>query len=64
MRVICKVRSAYETKKVSGFIVRECNNRGIFELRLDHSVSFKGSRFSYNAGDTMLVSEKEIENAS
>jgi hypothetical protein len=61
MKVICNVRSAYETKKVSGYIVRECTNRGIFELRLDHSVSFKGSRFSYSAGDTMLVSENEIE---
>lgn len=62
MRVTCKVRSAQEIKKVSGYIVRECNNRGIFELRLDHSVSFKGSILSYSAGDLILVSEKEIEN--
>jgi hypothetical protein len=61
MKVICNVRSAHEIKKVSGYIIRECDNRGIFELRLDHAVSFKGSRFSYNAGDTMLVSYNEIE---
>jgi hypothetical protein len=61
MKVICNICSAHETKKVSGYIVRECDNRGIFEVRLDHNVSFKGSRFSYSAGDTMLVSKKEIE---
>lgn len=64
MKVTCKIRSAQEIKKVSGYIVRECDNRGIFELRLDCGVSFKGSILSYSAGDLILVSEKEIENPS
>jgi hypothetical protein len=61
MNVICNIRSAQETKKVSGYIVRECNNRGIFEMRLDHSVSFKGSILPYNAGDLILITKNEIE---
>lgn len=61
MKVICNIRSAQETKKVSGYIVRECENRGIFELRLDHSVSFKGSILPYSAGDSILITKNEIE---
>jgi hypothetical protein len=61
MRVTCNVRSAQETRKISGYIVRECNNRGIFEVRLDHSIFFKGAILPFNAGDIILVTESEIE---
>lgn len=61
MRVTCNVRSAQETRKISGYLVRECNNRGIFEVRLDYSVFFKGAILPFNAGDIILVTENEIE---
>lgn len=60
-RVLCRVRSAFQTKSVVGTLVQRCNNANIFVLKLDHAVDFTGEKvYSYSKGSTILVAESEI----
>ena len=59
--VTCNVQSAFENRKVVGQIIRLSPNRGIYEIRLAHNITFKGSRLGYSVGDTMLISKNEIQ---
>jgi hypothetical protein len=60
--VTCKVRSGNgQVYTVHGIIERECNNRGIYILRLSHALDIVGNRsYNYAVNDTMLVTQKEI----
>lgn len=59
--VDCVVKSAGGNHKVSGKIIRECDNPGIYVLELSHMVDFVDSkRYTYPAGTTILVTQKEI----
>lgn len=60
-RVICNVRSALQTKTVTGTLVQRCNNPNVYVLKLDHSVDFfNGKRYTYEKGSTILVTDSEI----
>lgn len=60
-RVICKIRSAVQTKSVVGTIVQQCNNPNVYILKLDHGVDFVNDRvYAYPKGSTILVLESEI----
>ena len=60
-KVICRVRSAVQTKTVIGTLVQQCNNANVYVLKLDHSVDFdNGKRYTYPKGSTILVTNSEI----
>lgn len=61
-KVICRVRSAVQTKTVIGTLVQQCNNANVYVLKLDHSVDFdNGKRYTYPKGSTILVTSSEIQ---
>lgn len=60
-KVICRVRSAIQTKSVTGTLVQQCNNANVYVLKLDHSVDFwNGKVYTYPKGSTILVTNSEI----
>lgn len=61
---ICKVRSGNgQVYTVRGIIERECNNGGIYILRLSHDLDIQHGRgYNYRKNDTMLVRKSEITN--
>jgi hypothetical protein len=60
-RVMCRVRSAVETRTVYGILVQQCTNANVYVLKLDHRVDFvNGRTYTYPKGSTILVTEKEI----
>lgn len=61
-KVMCKVRSAVQTKTVYGTLVQQCNNPNVYVLKLDHAVDFfSGKKYTYPKGSTILVTKSEIE---
>lgn len=59
--VDCVVKSAAGDHKVSGKIVRQCDNENVYVLELSHTVDFvDNKRYTYPAGSTMLVTSSEI----
>ena len=59
--VDCVVKSAAGSHKVSGKIVRQCDNANVYVLELFHMVDFvDDKRYTYLAGSTMLVTQSEI----
>lgn len=62
MNVICKIRSGNgQVYTVCGTIERECDNRGLYVVRLSHPLDIAGPRlYHYDINDTILVAEKEI----
>lgn len=65
--VNCVIRSASNNHMVTGKIVRQCDNPNVYVLELSHMVDFVDNtpglpdvRYTYSAGSTMLVTEKEI----
>lgn len=59
--VNCVIRSASNNHMVTGKIVRQCDNPSVYVLELSHMVDFvDDKRYTYSAGSTMLVTEKEI----
>jgi hypothetical protein len=60
-KVICRVRSAIQTKTVTGTLVQRCNNANVYVLKLDHRVDFvNGKTYTYPKGSTILVTQSEI----
>lgn len=60
-KVLCRVRSAIQTKTVTGTLVQRCNNANVYVLRLDHAVDFvNGKTYTYPKGSTILVTNSEI----
>jgi hypothetical protein len=60
-RVMCRVRSAVQTKTVYGTLVQQCNNANVYVLKLDHTVDFvNGKTYTYPKGSTILVTTSEI----
>lgn len=60
-KVMCRVRSAVQTKSVYGTLVQQCNNANVYVLKLDHRVDFvNGKTYTYPKGSTILVAESEI----
>lgn len=61
---ICKIRSGNgQVYTVRGVIERECDNRGIFVLRLNHDLDIVNQKsYSYRKNDTILVTRSEITN--
>lgn len=60
-KVLCRVKSAYQKKSVTGTIVKQCNNANVYVLKLDHDVEFvNGRAYTYRKGSTMLVAQSEI----
>jgi len=61
---ICKIRSGNgQVYTVRGVIERECDNRGIFVLRLSHNLDIVNQKsYSYRKNDTILVTRSEITN--
>ena len=61
-KVICRVRSAVQTKTVIGTLVQQCNNANVYVLKLDHRVDFtNGKTYTYPKGSTILVTSSEIQ---
>lgn len=61
-KVLCRVRSAVQTKTVIGTLVQQCNNANVYVLRLDHAVDFtNGKTYTYPKGSTILVASSEIQ---
>ena len=59
--VMCRIRSASETKSVYGTIVKSCDNQNVFVLKLSQSVDFfNGRMYTYPKNSTMLVTLSEI----
>lgn len=59
--VDCVIRSASGNHKVSGKIIRQCDNPSVYVLELFHMVDFVDSkRYTYPAGSTILVTGSEI----
>lgn len=59
--VMCMVRSAYETKSVTGIIVKKNSCDNIYTLKIDHPVDFMNGRvYHFPTGSTMMVSLSEI----
>jgi hypothetical protein len=60
-KVMCRVRSAVQTKTVYGTLVQQCNNANVYVLKLDHTVDFvNGKTYTYPKGSTILVTASEI----
>lgn len=60
-RVLCRVRSAYETKSVVGTLVRRCDNENVYVLKLEHGVDFHNvTDYTYPKHSTILVTSSEI----
>ena len=60
-KVMCRVRSALQTKSVYGTLVQQCNNANVYVLKLDHAVDFHNGRtYTYPKGSTILVTQSEI----
>ena len=60
-QVMCRVRSAVQTKTVYGTLVQQCNNANVYVLKLDHAVDFfSRKRYTYPKGSTILVTKSEI----
>jgi hypothetical protein len=60
-KVMCRVRSAVQTKSVYGTLVQQCNNANVYVLKLDHRVDFvNGKTYTYPKGSTILVTKSEI----
>lgn len=61
-KVVCRVRSAVQTKTVIGTLVQQCNNANVYVLKLDHGVDFtNGKTYTYPKGSTILVTSSEIQ---
>lgn len=59
--VDCVIRSAGGNHKVSGEIIRQCDNANVYVLKLSHMVDFIDSKkYTYPAGSTILVTDAEI----
>jgi ribosomal protein L14 len=59
--VMCRVKSAQETKSVYGTIVKRCNNENVFVLKISQPVDFfNGKMYTYPKNATMLVTQSEI----
>lgn len=59
--VMCRVKSANETKSVYGTIVKRCDNSNVFLLKLSQPVDFfNGRMYSYPKNSTMIVTLREI----
>ena len=61
---ICKIKSGNgQVYTVRGVIERECDNRGVYILRLSHDLEIVNQRaYTYRKNDTMLVASSEITN--
>lgn len=60
-RVLCRVKSAYQDRTITGVLVRQCDNANVYILRLDHGVDFVSRKtYTYPAGSTILVTQSEI----
>jgi len=60
-KVMCRVRSAVQTKSVYGTLVQQCQNANVYVLKLDHRVDFvNGKTYTYPKGSTILVTKSEI----
>jgi hypothetical protein len=61
---ICKIKSSNgQVYTVRGVIERECDNRGVYILRLSHDLEIVNQRsYTYRKNDTMLVASSEITN--
>jgi hypothetical protein len=60
-KVMCRVRSAVQTKTVYGTLVQQCNNANVYVLKLDHAVDFVNQKtYTYPKGSTILVTDSEI----
>lgn len=59
--VMCRVKSANETKSVYGTIVKRCDSPHVFVLKLSQPVDFyNGKMYTYPKNSTMLVTQSEI----
>lgn len=59
--VNCVIRSASNNRMVTGKIIRQCDDPNVYVLELSHMVDFvDDKRYTYSAGSTILVTEKEI----
>jgi hypothetical protein len=59
--VMCRVKSANETKSVYGTIVKRCDSPNVFVLKLAQPVDFyNGKMYSYPKWSTILVTKSEI----
>jgi hypothetical protein len=60
-KVMCRVRSAVQTKTIYGTLVQQCNNANVYVLKLDDRVDFvNGKTYTYPKGSTILVTKSEI----
>jgi hypothetical protein len=60
-KVMCRIRSAVQTKTVYGTLVQKCDNANVYVLKLDHTVDFvSGKTYTYPKGSTILVTNSEI----
>ena len=60
-RVICRIRSAYQTKTATGTIVQRRCNDNVFVLKLEHDLDFFNlTRYDFPKGSTILVAKTEI----
>lgn len=61
-RVMCRVRSAVQTRTIYGTLVQQCDCPNVYVLKLDHAVDFfSGKKYTYPKGSTILVTKSEIE---
>jgi hypothetical protein len=60
-RVMCRIKSDYQDRTITGILVRQCDNSNVYVLKLDTGVDFVNSKtYTYPAGSTILVTQSEI----
>jgi hypothetical protein len=59
--VDCVIKSAGGDHRVSGEIIRQCDNANVYVMKLSHLVDFVDSKkYTYPASSTILVTKSEI----